>query len=61
MELLEAKGRTLSTYLIQLLKTALKDKVKIITPEAPEARGCQVSFILVDLPTKEVNTKTNKQ
>ena len=55
MEVLEAKGRQMSGYLISLLRIIFsEDEIDIITPEDEKSRGCQVSFILTNVETKEV-------
>ena len=60
MEKLIEKGKKLSGYLIDLLKHNLKDKVNIITPEAAQSRGCQVSFILTKAQTKQVRSSCHR-
>merc|ERR1712157_248986 len=61
MDVLQNKGRELSGYLIQLLKEKFADKIEIVTPLKSESRGCQVSFILKDTPTKQIYEKIRKE
>ena len=44
---LREKSETLTAYLSFLLGAVVPDSVHIITPETPEARGCQLSLRLV--------------
>ena len=55
IEAMEEKGKKLSGYLIELLTSVLGERVKIITPTGISSRGCQVSFTLHSVPTREVN------
>lgn len=50
MEALERKSRLLTGYLEFLLKRTLPDGFEMITPEDPEARGCQLSVRVKDRP-----------
>ena len=54
IEAMEEKGKKLSGYLIELLKSVLAEKVTIISPIAISSRCCQVSFTLHHVPTVEV-------
>jgi len=46
MEKLLKKQFLLTGYLELLMNTKLKDKIRIMTPEDPEERGCQISFVV---------------
>ena len=41
---LQAKARTLSAFLDEALRQRLADDIAIVTPAAPDARGCQLSL-----------------
>ena len=43
---LREKSLKLTSYLEFLLKTKLKHKISILTPEDPQRRGCQLSIVL---------------
>lgn len=44
MPALRAKSERLTGYLEQLIRMHLADKLQIVTPAAPEQRGCQLSL-----------------
>ena len=48
MDALRAKSLKLTAYMEALLEQLGKDKVKVITPSEPEARGCQLSIQVKD-------------
>jgi len=48
MQHLVDKSKKMSAYLFELLEDLDTDKIKIITPTNPEARGCQVSIQMVN-------------
>lgn len=45
MERLRQKSLLITGYLEHLLREHLKDHLKIITPQDPESRGCQLSLV----------------
>ncbi len=50
LERLRAKSIELTGYLQALIEALLPDQVEIITPTAPDARGCQLSLRLARSP-----------
>ncbi|AZQ86221.1 kynureninase [Colwellia sp. Arc7-635] len=46
MPALRKKSLLLTDYMITLIKTELGDKIRIITPENPAERGCQLSLMI---------------
>ncbi len=44
MERLRAKSKLMVTFALECLKDIPEDKIKILIPEDPEARGCQISL-----------------
>lgn len=46
MPALRKKSLLLTDYMIALIKTELGDKIRIITPENPAERGCQLSLMI---------------
>jgi kynureninase len=55
MAALRAKSIKLSRYLLDCLRSQLADKLHIISPEAEESRGCQVSIAIVGTGGKAVH------
>jgi kynureninase len=56
MEPLREKSKTLTAYLEFLLKRAGSARFTIITPDRPDARGCQLSILAHENP-KELHKK----
>ena len=54
MKKLRHKGLQLSSFMIEALKSKLGDNVKIITPEADNARGCQGRKLSLNKKHKEL-------
>jgi kynureninase len=50
MPALRARSQQLTGYLIDLLSTLPSSRCQLITPEAPDERGCQVSLRIADRP-----------
>lgn len=54
MNKFRAKSKLLTGYCQLLLETKLKDKVKILTPNDPESRGCQLTLTFETKGSKKV-------
>jgi kynureninase len=52
MDNLVAKSKQMSAYLHFLIKAIPTDKIRIITPETAEERGCQLSIQVVGVDKK---------
>lgn len=59
MEALRAKSLKLTGYFEYLMKQLGEDVVRVITPENPQERGCQLSVQVINA-NKEVHTKLTK-
>ena len=46
MPALRKKSLLLTDYMMRLIKAELGEKIRIITPQAPAERGCQLSLML---------------
>jgi len=61
MKVLRQKSILLTGFLEFLLKKQLTDKIKILTPEDPLQRGCQLSLFFTGGDAEEVEKKLNAE
>jgi kynureninase len=60
MKNLRAKSKIMTAYLQFLMQKEIGNNVKMLTPENPDARGCQISF-LMPMPAKILQDELAKQ
>lgn len=61
IEVLRKKSLKLVSYMRELLTQELNEQIKIITPLAPEACGCQLSLVVRELDGKIIFDKIEAQ